>query len=420
MRVPLRLLYLAALPITFALAVCSPVTRTFVSTSSGDAGGFGPGGVGGFGLGGAGGFGPGGGAGTGGCDGGSCVVCPAGETACTSGCSMLDTDTDCGACGHACGAGSTCSTGFCTPVTVCTGLGSSGALALFGGNAYTAAGQSVPMCSLATTGGTSVNLWHTGLLFVQATTVAADPKSLYFVTHSSFSPSNPTDALDQSDGMAGSFTDVDDYPAPWPSSYVTTLDDPSTGNVFAVLQTSVEQVLLSQATDAGVPAHTCLSVGTSAVITSASAGGGKLFVASSAAGTVVGATVTGTTCTTATTLASGLSMPGAVATDGTTVAFADASGVYACNAALGCVPEATPTPLVTGQGTVSGIVMDTAATPNLYWIGSSGLVTCSSEASQCKGKATVLVPNATPTSALAVDATYVYYVQGNVLSRVAR
>jgi hypothetical protein len=412
MNASLRLLYLAALPATFALAVCSPVSPRFVSTSSTSSSGTGGAGVGG----GAGGFAPGGAGGAGGTS-GTGGSCPMGETLCGSTCTALTTDTDCGACGRTCGAGSMCSSGYCTPLTVCTNLGSNGSMTLFGGNAYSAAGQMVEMCPLGADGGASTDLWSTKALSVAVSTVLSDTQHVYFVTRDSLFQT-PVYELYQSSGMAGNDTSVD---YTYSSPYVATLDDPQTGTVFAVEQNNVYVVEISEAGDAGVPSRTCLSTTvTTANITNATAGGGKLFVASTAANTIVGTTVTGTACSTVTTLASGLDGPGALATDGSTVAFADANGIYACNAGLGCIPEASPTPLVTGQGPVTGIVLDTATPPNLYWIGTSGLVTCSSDASQCKGKPTVLIPNATPTSALAVDATYVYYVQGNVLNCVAK
>jgi hypothetical protein len=429
MKTALRLLYFAALPATFTLAFCTPQSRNFATSSSGGTGGASSSSASVGGSGGATSSSTGTttsttsttSGSTGGCDGGtggSCA-CPAGQTMCTSGCSTLSTDTDCGACGHACGTGSTCSTGFCTPVMMCTGFGSTGSLALLGTNAYAAAGQSVLECNLAMTAGMATTFVKSSLLFVTYPTVATDSKNLYLVVRSNFtSPGALT--LDQSNGMSSNITAVENYPSGWVTSYVTTLDDRQTSSVFAVLTTGVELLEISQATDAGVPSYTCVSAGSTAPISNAAVGGGKVFAASSSAGTVVGSTLTGTVCSTPENVATGLTMPGALVTDGTTVAFADAKGVYACNASLGCIPASAPAPLVAGQGTVSGIVMDTASPPNLYWIGSSGLVTCSSSPSVCNGTPTVLIPNATPTAALAVDATYVYYVQGNTLYRVAK
>ena len=81
--------------------------------------------------------------------------------------------------------------------------------------------------------------------------------------------------------------------------------------------------------------------------------------------------------------------------------------------------------VVTGQGIVSHIAMDTASPPNLYW-GSpiSGIVPCSSSASQCNGKPTVLFPpnpalGATRGTVVAVDSTSVY-VEVGALVRIAK
>ena len=426
MKTALRLLCFAALPATFTLAFCTPQSRSFESSSS--SSGTGGASSSSASVSGSGGATSSSSTGTttsssgGGCDGGtggSCG-CPAGQTMCSSGCSTLSTDTDCGACGRACGAGSMCASGYCTPVIVCSGFYSNGSLALLGTYAFAASGQAIDDCDLTTTGGTASTYAKSALLFLSYSTVVSDTKYLYYVSHNSFSATNPSNTLFQSDGTPSNVVTIETYPSGWASSYVTTLDDRQTGNVFAVLTNSIELIEVSQVTDAGAPSYTCLSTSGMAPISHAVAGGGKIFAASSSAGTIVGSTLTGTVCSTAATLATGLMMPGALATDGTTVAFADAKGVYACNASLGCIPQMAPTPLVTGQGTVSGIVMDSASPPNLYWIGSSGLVTCSSSPSVCNGTPRVLIPNATPTAALAVDASYVYYVQGNTLDRVAK
>ena len=66
------------------------------------------------------------------------------------------------------------------------------------------------------------------------------------------------------------------------------------------------------------------------------------------------------------------------------------------------------------------VLIDQASPPNLYWIGSSGLATCSSSPSVCNGKPRVLIPNATQTPGMLVDAQYVYYSQGSVLNRVSK
>jgi hypothetical protein len=156
-------------------------------------------------------------------------------------------------------------------------------------------------------------------------------------------------------------------------------------------------------------------------VSNIAAGGGKLIVADSTTGTVIGSTVSvNDVCDTPATLVTGDTTVSALATDGTIFSFTDGTSVFACDTTLGCMPSASPTPLAKNQGMVFTIAIDTASPPTLYWVGSQGLVSCSSNAGTCNGAPTPLIPNATPTSGVALDATYVYYTQDTTLYRVAR
>jgi hypothetical protein len=249
------------------------------------------------------------------------------------------------------------------------------------------------------------------------TGVTADAKHFYVATHNITSNSN---SLTQCDGVQSDTTFLTAYPSSWASTYKRTDDDPSTGKIYATLAGEADLVEVDQETDAGViPTFTCVSFLDG--MTSAAAGGGKYFFADSTK-KVQAVTVTNDTCASPMTIAGGVTSPGALGVQGSTVAFADGNGnVYACDANIGCTPQVPPTPLVTGQGNgILAIALDSASPPNLYWIGSAGLVRCSSSATVCNGKPLVLAPNATPTVGIAVDATNVYYLQGAVLDRVAK
>jgi hypothetical protein len=103
----------------------------------------------------------------------------------------------------------------------------------------------------------------------------------------------------------------------------------------------------------------------------------------------------------------------ALATDGAMVVFNTGNNIYARSASAGC--EATLKPLVSGEGTVSTIALDSG---NGYWVGAHGLVRCAEGG--CGGSPTVLVASATATSGVAVDATRVYYLQNTTLFSLAK
>lgn len=345
--------------------------------------------------------------------------CPSGDSLCGTTCSDPTTDVaNCGYCGHACGAGSTCTSGYCIPQTVCTGAGNSGTMWALGTQALILDGKEIASCDLTATGGTATEVYGSLLNGFSMVTLSGDSKIAYFTSHL---VTNDSNGLYSTDGTNAGTTYVMPFPTAFDATYVTTTTDITTGSEFIGLQTTVNLVKLSEASDAGVPVLTCIDNLQS--LKAIAAAGGRLFAADGTGNDIVVDTVTnGLSCSTSSTFASGLSSPSVVVTDGNIVAFADANGVYACNASLGCIPQASPAPLVAGQGasTIETIVIDQASPPNLYWIGSSGLVTCSSDASACNGKPHVLVPNAAPTYGMTVDATFVYYLQGSILYKVAK
>ena len=329
-------------------------------------------------------------------------------------------DSNCGSCGHACGTGSTCSSGFCTPVLMCNAgsinPNNTAQIALLKGVAYIESLKQVLACNLGVTNANASTFFSTTLNGFAITSLTGDANHFYFANHNTLNNSN---ALTSADGTQADTAFVMTYPSSWTSSYLRTDDDPSTGKLFASLTTEAELLELDQATDAGVPTQTCVS--NISTLVSAAAGGGRFVYADSFTKKIAAVTVTGDTCSSPATIAGGVTSPAAVAVAASTVAFADGNGnVYACDAALGCTPQVPPTPLVTGQNGVVAIALDSATPPNLYWIGSAGLAKCSSSATACNGKPTILVPNATPTVGLAVDATDVYYLQGGALNRVAK
>jgi hypothetical protein len=336
-----------------------------------------------------------------------------GQTACADGCSDLTSDTDCGACGHACGAGSSCTSGYCAPVTVCTGTGDDN-IASLGTTAFIADGQELVTCDLTQTNAVATVFSKSALNGFSYTHVGADSHDVYVLSHVVTFNSN---TLSETTGTSSPLDDVYDAS----KGAATLIVDAQKGFVYMGYPTSIDRVLLAQATDAGVPTYSCVpNIG---MFLGAAAGGGKLLYADGATNTISWETVTLNNCSAATTLASGLDLPGALVTDGTIAAFADVNGVYACNVTLGCVPQTTPTPLAANQGAVSQVVIDDTVTPpNLYWAGAAGLVKCSSDPTVCKGSPTVLLPNITSTglAGLLVQGASVYYLQGGVLYRVAK
>ncbi len=341
-------------------------------------------------------------------------TCAAQETLCGSTCTATAGDNaNCGFCGHACGAGSTCSTGFCTPVTECTGA-SDGPMWPLGTTAIMLSFNELLSCDLTMTGAAATSFYRDPLNGLSFTSLSGTSTIAYFTDHNVTFGSN---GLLSTDGTAANTLDVTSYPSSFASTLVTTTTDSITGNVFIALS---DQVALEvNEGDAGYSPITCMSnIGN---LTSIAAAGGKLFVGDGAQNDVFVATISNTSdCSARTVTAAGLASPTAVTTDGTTVAFADNVGIYACSASLGCIPQSPPTALVTGQGAITQIVLDKATPPNLYWIGAMGLATCSSSPSVCNNKPNILIPNASDATALIVDSTYVHYLEGEILYKVAK
>jgi hypothetical protein len=352
---------------------------------------------------------------TGMCTSGVCT-CPTGQAFCSSTCvATANDDSNCGFCGHTCGAGSTCSTGFCTPVSVCTGAGS-GPMWAVGTNLVLIEFNALDLCDLTATGAAATQYYRDPLNGLSFTSLSGDSTIAYFTSHD---VTVDTNSLLSTDGTEANTFDVEGYPSVYASTYVTTTTDSKTGSVFTALQTSVELQELSQATDAGIPSRTCIdNIGS---LRGIAAAGGDVFVADGTGNEIITATATSdTSCSSSTITAEGLSSPGELATDGTIIAFADSNGIYSCTASLGCIPRMSPTPLVTGQGAITQIAIDQVTPPNLYWIGPMGIATCSSSATICDNKPNVLIPNASDADAVMVDSTYVYYLEGGILYKVAK
>jgi hypothetical protein len=305
---------------------------------------------------------------------------------------------------------------LCTPVALCNfniGVDST-PLYILGGISYTGLGQKVYSCPISPPGGTTTPIFSTALLQLSATDLAAGSQTIWFATaNTQFSP--PSRGLSeyfpstQSVVSAGSFTSA---------NYVATAVDPSTGILFQAYTDSIYAVAaVAPEPDAGQHSQLC-QYGLDNVVEIA-AGGGKLIVSDNQTGTITGSTVSANdVCDTAATLATGEPAVSALATNGTIFTFNDGTSVFACDATLGCLPSASPTPIAKSQGSVSAIAIDGASPPNLYWVGSQGLVSCSSSASACNDSPTTLIPNATPTAGIVVDDTYVYYTQNTTLYRV--
>ena len=111
----------------------------------------------------------------------------------------------------------------------------------------------------------------------------------------------------------------------------------------------------------------------------------------------------------------------AVAPTGTVFAFENGTNIYLCPA-TGCTAAELSTPYASNVGTINrnGLVFDGSSPPNLYWVGTPGLSRCPAVAAGGSCTPTVLVPGLSATSGIALDSTYVYYLQGMVLYRVAK
>jgi hypothetical protein len=78
--------------------------------------------------------------------------------------------------------------------------------------------------------------------------------------------------------------------------------------------------------------------------------------------------------------------------------------------------------LVAGQFLAASatLVFDASPAPSLYWVGTQGLSWCSAVAPGGSCTPSLLVAGVSQTNALAVDDTYVYYLEGMVLYRALK
>jgi hypothetical protein len=200
-------------------------------------------------------------------------------------------------------------------------------------------------------------------------------------------------------------------------------DVATASGIFALVTPTMNIFSFATPIDGGVTATPTTCINVSGTLGDGAAGGGMAVAVDTAQGVIVGATAANGACGTQKELATGVTAESAVAVSqsGSLFAFSNGTGVYLCPT-TGCSAAELSTPLSSAQGTLArfGLVFDAQATPNLYWVGAAGLSRCASVAPGVPCTPTVLVPGVAPTSGIAVDATYVYYLEGMVLYRVAK
>jgi hypothetical protein len=197
----------------------------------------------------------------------------------------------------------------------------------------------------------------------------------------------------------------------------------------------------------GAQAATCIDRTDAGTVDDGIGSNNVVLIADDSNGVLMTAQVSSGGCTTPTTIATGTRNEDslAISHDGAVFATEIGGDIYICSTATGCSASLPATALIssvaasTGEGSTGGtnntygMAFDegTAAGGdlNLYWIGSSatgGLVRCAVKMTNGVGSCTsrtVLVPSSTglqPTSSLAVDSTYVYYLQAGTLFRVTK
>jgi hypothetical protein len=180
----------------------------------------------------------------------------------------------------------------------------------------------------------------------------------------------------------------------------------------------------------------CITPPASGTLSAGAAFGGNAVAVDASSGVILGATVTAGACTTPAVLATNVTAVVAVAVGYSRIesaglfAFNSGQNLYVCKT-TGCAASYASAPLVVGQAPTpptpptpptasDGLVFDTSPAPNLYWVAPQGLSRCSAVTSGSTCTPQLLVPGVRPTTGLAVDGTYVYYLQGMQLYRVPK
>jgi hypothetical protein len=370
-----------------------------------------------------------------GCGAGECPL-PSASDLCGSACVDLATDGyNCGMCGQTC-TGSTCSAGHCVVQPMCDGssltqtnAGNVARLALAMGittgfqkvlYGYFQAGRSIFGCTLPAAAPAPAplpiaELNYAGGVCMTSYTDPINDHSRAYTTSILGGDCHGTSLLFVPDG-----TPIASVAA---AGATLVADVATDGGIYALATPVMDIYAFGTAIDGGVTATAspCLTV--SGSLDDGAAGGGMAVAVDGTQGVIVGAAVAGGACGPQKELASGVTAENAVAVapNGSLFAFVNGTSVYLCPTS-GCTAAELATPLSSGQSTIAqyGLVFDSQATPNLYWVGAAGLSRCSAVVTGAACTPTVLVPGAAPTSGIAVDATYVYYLEGMVLYRVPK
>jgi hypothetical protein len=333
------------------------------------------------------------------------------------------------------------------PQTMCDGssLGANNtsntarlALSRTGGlSADFAAGGSVYRCSLpdtATTSPAPLTIELTGStqscsgVPEQYVEVVSDPSQAYVLVTATSQPPPWCSIYGFLDTVPAS----GESPYFLPASTTSLLSDPATSlTLFAFSPTVLSYLRLSRSgTGSSTGFVSCLSPASDTstdALSDAAAFHGTVVAVDPQSGVILGATFANSACTTQQELATNVNDVHAVAVGYSSVqtsgmfAFENGSDLYLCSSA-GCGATDLSTPFASGGGTIApgGLVFDSSPAPNLYWVTEQGLFRCAGVAPGGTCTPTLLVPGLQPTSGLAVDDTYVYYLQGMVLYRLPK